>query len=216
MPAPISDRLACALGRRDEEPNVRLAEAIVAKNDRAAVRELADLLATGTKPIRSDAIKVLYEIGARVPELIAPHWRAFGDQLRSKHQRLVWGAMTALDHVAGVDPDSVATLLPVVLEAADCGSVIARDHAVFLLARLVVADVRRKAAWAAVLDLLGSCPDMQFPMYCERCVEAAEAAGRERFVAVLRRRQPTLAKATQQKRVQRVLARLARPPRRPK
>jgi len=42
------DRLASALGRSDERPNVELAEALAARPDRELVAEFAELLSTGT------------------------------------------------------------------------------------------------------------------------------------------------------------------------
>lgn len=44
----VLGKLASALGRNDEQPNVELAEALVAKPDRAAIAELAGALSAGT------------------------------------------------------------------------------------------------------------------------------------------------------------------------
>lgn len=69
----VLGKLASALGRNDEQPNVELAEALAARPDAAAVAELAGALATGPTAVSNDAIKVLYELGALKPELVAPH-----------------------------------------------------------------------------------------------------------------------------------------------
>src|SRR6266513_422108 len=95
----VLDKLATALNRRDEVPNQELAKEIVRSNDRRAVKELIENLAHKDKNIQSDCIKVLYEVGEREPALIAPYYNEFGKLLDSKNNRLVWGAMTALDSI---------------------------------------------------------------------------------------------------------------------
>ena len=64
----VAGRLAGALDRRDEQPNVDLAIEIDAAKDRDAVAELVALVRSGTVRQRNDAMKVLYEIGSRDPE----------------------------------------------------------------------------------------------------------------------------------------------------
>lgn len=59
--------------RKDEEPNIKLAEVIVASNNKAAIKELIHCLHHQNKGIRHDCIKVLYEIGNRKPVLIAAY-----------------------------------------------------------------------------------------------------------------------------------------------
>ena len=84
----VLDRLASALDRNDERPNVELAEALVAKPDKAAIALLADALSIGTVAVQNDAIKVLYEIGGRAPELVAPHAEALFALLGSKNNAM--------------------------------------------------------------------------------------------------------------------------------
>jgi hypothetical protein len=124
----ILDKLATALNRRDETPNQELARAIVRTKDRRAVKELAENLGHKDKNIQSDCIKALYEIGEREPALIAPYYREFGKLLDSKNNRLVLGAMTALDSITAHEPKGVYGLLTKVLNVAESGSVISRDQ----------------------------------------------------------------------------------------
>src|SRR5262245_32430609 len=100
----VLQKLASALGRRDETPNQELAKSIAASKDAGAVAELVEHLADKNKDIQSDCIKVLYETGERNPALIAPHIEVFAKLLDSKNNRLAWGAMTALDAIADADP----------------------------------------------------------------------------------------------------------------
>ena len=107
----VLGRLASALDRNDERPNVKLAEALVTKPDKAAIAELVAALSGGTVAQQNDAIKVLYEIGERKPELVAPHADAFLALLGSKNNRNVWGAMSAIDAIAAVKNKEVAAHL---------------------------------------------------------------------------------------------------------
>ncbi len=53
------DKLARSLGRKDEQPNIDLAENLVSRPDRAAITELADALTSKSRAVQGDAIKVL-------------------------------------------------------------------------------------------------------------------------------------------------------------
>ena len=123
----IAGRLAGAMDRRDEGPNEELAAELAASGDKEGIAELVALVRTGKERQRNDAIKVLYEIGARRPELIGSYCTVFLEALGSKANRQVWGAMTALDTVAEIRADEIAAELPRVIEAADRGSVIANE-----------------------------------------------------------------------------------------
>jgi HEAT repeat protein len=89
----ILSQLASSLGQTDEQPNIAVAEAIVANKNTSGVRELVDLLNGKDKAVKSDALKALYEIGYRAPELIAPFIAQFKNLLANQDNRLVWGAM---------------------------------------------------------------------------------------------------------------------------
>ena len=134
----VLDKLATTLNRRDEVPNQELALRIVDAGDTSAVKELVVHLGHKDKNIQSDCIKVLYEIGERRPELISKYCKEFGKLLDSKNNRLVWGAMTALDTIATEEPKGVYGLLAGILSIADAGSVITKDHAVGILIKLAL------------------------------------------------------------------------------
>ena len=179
----VLDKLASALERNDERPNVELAEALVAKPDKKAIAVLADALSTGSIAIQNDAIKVLYEIGERAPELVAPHAEAFLALLKSKNNRNVWGAMSAIDTIALVKAKEVAAHLKDILAAADKGSVIAKDKAMSTLAKLASAGEAK--AMPALLERLADAAPNQFPMYAEMAAAAVPPAHKARLVAIL-------------------------------
>ena len=205
----VLDQLATALGRRDEVPNQELAQRIVRERNAAAVKELVENLEHQSKAIPSDCIKVLYEIGAANPDLIAKYYKEFGKLLESKNNRLVWGAMIALDTIALKEPKGVYGMLSKILKTADTsGSVIARDHAVGILAKLATLKAYRRDSVALLLEQLMSCPNNQFPMYVEMSAPVIDADNKERFRKVIEKRARDLDRESQKKRVGKVLKRL--------
>jgi hypothetical protein len=211
----ILNKLATSLGRRDEVPNQLLAAEIVRTKDKHAVRELIDNLSHKDKGIQSDCIKVLYEIGESAPLLIAPHYQVFGDLLGSRDNRLVWGAMTALDAIAAVEPKGTYGLLGRVLKAVDEGSVITRDHAVGILIELAREKQYTAKCFPLLLEQLRTCPNNQLPMYAEKSLVLLPTATRvlsPKMIAdlekVLTKRLSGLDKKSQKARVAKVLKRL--------
>jgi len=209
----VRGKLANALGRYDERPNVELAEALAKQAHASAsvvaeVGELVALLSTGTPAEKSDAIKVLAELGDSQPELIAPHTGAFLALLKSTSNRLVWGAMQALDAVAQQDPDTIYAALPAILDAADSGSVIAKDKAMSILAQLASVG-HADDALPIFLDRLEISLPNQFPMYAEFGGVVMDKANAPRFIEILDARRPKLAPA-KQARVDKVLRMVSR------
>jgi HEAT repeat protein len=205
----VLDRLASAVERNDERPNVELAEALVAKPDRRAIAVLADALSAGTVAIQNDAIKVLYEIGERAPELVAPHADAFLALLASKNNRNVWGAMSAIDTIAGVRAKDVAAHLKAILTAADKASVIAKDKAMSILSKLSLAGEPK--AMPALLHRLETAAVNQFPMYAELALPAVTPAHRARFTSILEARLKTIDAPAKRARVEKILRKLSKP-----
>lgn len=204
------DKLATALNRRDEVPNQELAQRVVDAGDHKAVKELVDNLSHKDKNISSDCIKVLYEIGYRRPELIAKYYNEFGKLLDSKHNRLVWGAMTALDTIVMKEPKGVYSMLACILATADKGSVITKDHAVGILVKL--ASLRKYAGdcWPLLMEELIKSPNNQFPMYAEMSLAAVDETNKKRFEDVMMERMEGLEKESQKRRVLKVLKRVKR------
>ena len=205
----ILDKLATALNRRDEVPNQELAKEIVRTNNGRAVKELVEHLADKNKNIQSDCIKVLYEIGERQPALISSYYREFGKLLDSKNNRLVWGAMTALDSIASHEPKGVRGLLGKILAVADSGSVITRDHAVGILVKLATFKQYADECLPLLVEQLLTCPNNQFPMYAEMSSVLVSDKYKPALRKVMTRRLAGLEKESQQKRVAKVLKRLA-------
>lgn len=205
----VLDQLACALDRNDEQPNIALAEQLVAQSDRAAIATLADALQNAGKAVANDAIKVLYEIGYRAPELIAPHAGAFLSRLDASANRQVWGALKALETLAPLEPRLLSEHLDTILAAADAGSVIAKDATMGILAGLARSGQYKKAA-PIMLDRIETAPVNQLPAYAEIAASVVAGPERARLLAILERRVTSVAQPAKQKRIAKVVRSLSR------
>src|SRR6266550_3796169 len=101
----VLDRLSSVRGERDNVADIALAEDIVRTKDTAAIRELVEHLQEKNVRLQSDCVKTLYEVGEREPKLIGKYTDDFAALLTSTNQRLVWGAVTALDACASANPE---------------------------------------------------------------------------------------------------------------
>lgn len=115
----ITSQLACAYGRRDQQPNIALAEQLAIKSNPDQIDELVDILTSGTKPERHDAIKVVYELAIRRPDLLSGQTEYFIALLATKDNRMLWGILTVLDALTGTIPAPIMQNLNTILDAAD-------------------------------------------------------------------------------------------------
>jgi hypothetical protein len=204
----VLDKLASSLGRKDEKPNQELAKHIAVKNDSKAVKELVELLQEKNKNIQSDAIKVLYEIGEQKAELISKYAKEFVALLDSSNNRLQWGAMTALDTIAALDPKTIYPALGKILKIADAGSVITRDHAVGILIKLCSVKQYANKAFPLLIEQLKTAPTNQLPMYAENAMAFIGQKNKASFIKVLSSRLDDIEKETKRKRVEKVIKKM--------
>jgi len=190
------DRIAYSQGWRDEVPNQELARDLAAREDRAGIREIAEALWHREPNVRSDCLKVLYEIGYRKPELVAPYAGDFLKLLGSRNNRLVWGAMIGLSTVAEVAADEIYPHTAEIQQAMACGTIITLDAGVLVLSRQAAsADDRRTALLPYLLSFLQNCRPSDVPRHAERVLMAINASSKDEFVAVLQARLPLLTPA---------------------
>jgi len=204
----VMNKLASSLNRRDEAPNIALAEAIVSRNEKKAVRELLQNLKSDDKKIQSDCIKVLYEVGARNPNLIAAHVDQFLRLLEGTNNRLIWGAMTALDALTTTEPKAITGSLRKILKASDSGSVITRDHAISILTKLALMKQYADRAFPLLIKQLKACPTNQLPMYAENALPVVTGKRKAPFISVLESRLHMIQSAPKRRRVEKVLEKL--------
>jgi len=189
----ILNRLASLQNRRDEVPNQELARDLAARRDKTGIREIAETLWNKDRDIQSDCIKVLYEIGYIEPDLIVGYTEDFIKLLKSKNNRLVWGAMTALAETAKVNPDTVFKNLDAIKKAKETGSVITVDNAISALALTASANPQyNKVIFPYLIKHLSTCRPKEVPQHAERTFPAVSAGDKNEFIKVLEKRMEDL------------------------
>jgi hypothetical protein len=174
-------------GRRDEMPNQELARELAQKKNQKGIQEIVDAL--DNKKLQNDCIKVLYEIGAIDPTLIADYATQFVRLLSSRNNRLVWGGMTALATIAEIRAKDIVANLAAILKAFDSGSVIAVDNGVRVLARAASAkEEYNRKIFPILLDHLKKCRPKEVPQHSESTLPAVTSANKKKFIAVLNAR----------------------------
>lgn len=201
----VIERLASSLGRRDEIPNQELAADIAAANDKNAVKELIANLVVKNKNIRHDCIKALYEIGYLKPALIAEYYPNFLALIDDKDNRMQWGSMTALSSIISEKPKEIFASLGSIIDAADRGSVITRDHCVRILAKLSSIEQYADMTFPLLNEQLMTCPTNQLPMYSELALPVITAENKEKFIKTLTVRLDEIEKASARKRLEKVI-----------
>jgi hypothetical protein len=183
------ERLSSQIGRKDEEPNIELANFLCETENVAGIREIVAGLKNKTTAIANDCIKVLYEIGQRKPDLIAQYVGDFVDLLSSKNNRLVWGGMTALALIAPLEPTAIYSRLNEIIAAYENGSVITIDNSIRVFALLCKADNEySKKIFPILLKHLANCRAKEIPQHAERIAIGIDDNNRDAFIAALDKR----------------------------
>jgi hypothetical protein len=183
------DKLACNLNRRDEAPNQELARELATTRNLDGIREIAEGLASKDSAIRTDCIKVLYEIGYLAPELVAPYAIDFLKLLKSRENRLVWGGMIGLATVSHLAANTLHPHLADIQKAIQTGSVITKDAGVTALAGIASANAAyNREIFPFLLDHLRTCRPKDVPQHCEKILSAVNAENKADFIAVLEKR----------------------------
>lgn len=201
----LLQQLASQQNRRDEGPNTELAQQIAAAKDEAALAEVMALLRTSGKAVQSDCIKVVYETARLDPALVAPHAQALISCLDSRNNRLQWGAMQALEAVAGTVPSVLYPALGQLALVADGGSVITRDSFVGILVQLGRVPAYAEDAFTLLHEQLLRCPVNQLPMYAEMTLPVVPHPHKARFIETLTLRLTDLEQESKRKRVRAVV-----------
>lgn len=201
----IKELLANAMGRNDEEPNIKLAVLMAGSADEAAVGELVGLLDHPEAPVRSDAIKVLYEISRRNADLIIPHLKKLVKLLSGKENRMIWGAMSALSPLSQSHPKLLVRYLPIIVATMEKGSAITRDHGIYTLCHVARLKKQYSNCVELLLEQIQKAPVNQVPMYGEKTAAILLPEDRHRLEKILISRKDVMAIPTKKKRIEKLL-----------
>lgn len=192
----VLEKIAYLQNRRDEVPNQELAKELVHERNAEGIKEIAGNLFNKNENIQSDCIKVLYEAGYMEPEMIADYAGDFLRLLRSRNNRLVWGAMMALSTIAGLKADEIYEDLDVILKILKDGSVIAVDNAVKVLAAIAAQKGEyNKQIFPFLLEHLSKCRPKEVGQHAESTFPAVNDENRDEFIKVLEKREDSLTSA---------------------
>lgn len=199
------EKTAYLLGRNDEEPNIALALELCETKNTDGIKEIVDGLYNNKEQLANDCIKVLYEIGERKPELIEDYVVDFIQLLKSRNNRLVWGAMTALAEIAFLRSKEIFENKNIVIDAYQNGSVITRDYSISVFAGLAKAEKQyEKEMFALLLEHLKTCRPKEVGQHAERAFLCVNQDNSAEFCEVLHDRRDHLTDA-QKKRVDKLI-----------
>ncbi|MBI5029761.1 MAG: hypothetical protein HZB51_04485 [Chloroflexi bacterium] len=192
----VLDQIAYFRNRRDEVPNQELARQLAKTKNHKGIQEIAENLGHKNKSVRSDCLKVLYEIGYPAPELIADYCSDFLALLKSKDNRMVWGGMIALATIADLRAKEIWTRIDDVIATVENGTLITVVWGVKTLARVAAADkCYRKKISPILFAQIRKSLARDVPLQAESMVVAIDDNNRQEFLAVLASRQKELTTA---------------------
>jgi hypothetical protein len=166
-------RIAFFQSRRDEVLNQLLAVELARSEDEAGVAEIAQNLHHKNRSVQSDCLKVLYEVGYLKPELIAPYMGDFLGLLKSKNNRMVWGAMIALATIADFKPGEIFGKIDDVMDAVEKGSLITVVWGVKTLAKLAAGDsAYKQKIFPFLMNQLKTCIARDVPLHAQSILPA--------------------------------------------
>lgn len=206
----VIDKLATSLGRRDENPNIELAKQIAAANNKKAVAELVEYLNDKSKDIRHDCIKTIYEIGYLKPQLICDYADDYIEQLDSKSNRMQWGAMTALSGIVKEKPKELYKALPKLIDVANKGSVITKDHYVNILIGLCSDKQYYAKTFPLLIEQLLRSATNQLPKYAEQAMGIVAEKDKTSLLKTLSARVDDVETPTKRVRLEKVIKKLGK------
>jgi hypothetical protein len=179
--------------RRDEVPNQELARELVETKNNKGIQEMVENLWNKNKSVRSDCLKVLYEIGYINPNLIAEYVDEFLKLLKDKENRMVWGAMIGLATIAEQRPREIWQHIDDVIEVIDQGTLITFVWGIKTLARVAATDKKyRQKLFPVLIGYLQKCFPRDLPLHAESVRCAVDQSNLAEFLAVLEARQVEL------------------------
>lgn len=189
----VLDKIAFFQNRRDEVPNQELARELAETENRAGIAEIAKNLYHKNKSVQSDCLKVLYEIGYLKPDLIADYVAEFLALLKSKTNRMVWGATIALATIADKKPDNIYQQLSTLTDTIDHGTLITVVWGIKTLAKVAAANqTYNQQITPYLMEQLKKCIPRDVAMHAEHMLPAINQTNKTQFLNILETRKPEL------------------------
>lgn len=192
----VLNKIAFYQNRRDEVPNQQLAKELAETENKAGIKEIAQNLHHKNKSVQSDCLKVLYETGYLKPDLIADYVNEFLALLKSKNNRMVWGAMIALATIADKKPNEIYTQLDTVTTAINNGTLITVVWGTKALAKVAAANkTYKQKIFPLLMAQLKKCLPRDVPMHAESILPAIDTENKQEFLRIIATRKPEMTPA---------------------
>jgi hypothetical protein len=178
-------KLASSLGRRDAEPNQKLAQQIIIRMDTLSIIELIENTANKIENTQADCIEVLSEIAKYKPELVVEYDTFFIQLLSSKNRNLVLGTLSVLDYITHLSPHIINKNLAEIMEVADNGVLISKEHGISILLQLISTEKYAQKAFSLFLVQIRTCAVNLVVKYAEKAAGLIGDTYKAEFVKVL-------------------------------
>jgi hypothetical protein len=190
---PTLEKIAFYKHIRNEVPNQQLARDLTNSEDADGINEIAQNLAHKNSNVRSDCLKVLYEIGYLKPFLIKDHVNDFLSLLDAKENRMVWGSFIALATIASLQPDEIWKQIDKLLAKFDHGSVITVVWGIKLFSSLAAANEDYSSRlFPVIINTIETCNPRDVPTHAENILPAINADNKDLVLSLLYSRQEEL------------------------
>jgi len=190
---PISDKLAYAMGHRDQGPNKILAQKIADSEDVGALKELKALvLSDADKRLRMDAALAIAYVGESKPEMLVDFVDFVLEMLNDPIDRVGWGSMIALSYISPLQPSKMYENLPDILDAMDNGGIVGRDHGYRVLIDLYSVEKYREDLFFIILEQIQKSPPNQLGQYTERLMSIINEKDKPELILALEDRRNEL------------------------
>jgi hypothetical protein len=192
----ILERIAFFHNRRDELPNQLLAKELAETKNHSGIMEIGENLKNRNKNVRSDCLKVLYEIGYLDPHLIENFTNDFLELIQSKDNRMVWGAMIALATIADQRSAEIWTRVDEILRITSGGTVITKVWGIRVLAKLAAVNPDYKQKIVPFLfNQLRDCLPRDVPTHTESILGVVDQTNKKELLSILDERSQELTPA---------------------
>lgn len=202
------EQIAFFQGRRDEVPNQKLARSLASSEDQAGIREIAENLSNSNQNVRSDCLKVLYEIGYLKPELIAEYVDDFLKLLKDKNNRMVWGGMIAMSTIAREKAERIWEQVEDIKFAIQHGSLITQVAGIKTLSRAASLNkVYSQEIFPFMLDMMRNSIPRDLITHAEEISQIVDESNEAEFINLLESRSPEMT-ANQLARLRKIVKKL--------
>jgi hypothetical protein len=185
----VLEKIAFYQNIRNELPNQELARELADSEDHHGIAEIAAHLWDKNKNVRSDCLKVLYEIGYLKPKLLVAYTPNFLKLLDDKENRMVWGALIALATVADQRPHEIWQHIDTVIRVTAQGTVISVVWGIRAIAKVAAADPTYKTRlFPILLEHVRKCIPRDVPTHAESILCAVDATNKADLLALLESR----------------------------